>query len=295
MKKIAYVVLSIWCCFTWFVTPVWLKYTFLNLTGLIYQHDPTMDEGTAFVMGMLMLLIWIVLTFYPNYVLFKKTRSKYMKRISILIFIIAAAVTLTACGKSEEVKDVTTGSAYQKGLEIAALLDEMAGNEDYVQIYTAGEEIGAILEEVASGDHTSPSAVYEISFMGQTLYDMAVLMGGDVTLDGMSEDLTRAVEQKLLSAVISQLNATGGAVNLAAMSVCTAGKTFVSEKIENDMIYLYVYEDAAPVAVTFVKGEDNSVSASGTFLLCEGLNTESEQTISEFFAEIGAKVTLVAE
>lgn len=218
-----------------------------------------------------------------------------MRKIGVLGLALVMGISLTACSKGEETKDVTTNSAYEKGLEVVALLDEMAGNEDYIQIYTAGEEISAILNEVGEGDHTSPKAVYEISLMGEKIGDMIALLGGDVSLDGMSEDLTRAVEQKLLSAVISQLNATGGAVNLAAMSVCTAGKTFVSESIKDDMIYLYVYEDAVPAAVTFVRGEDGAVSASGTFLLCEQLNTESEQTVSEFFAELGATVSVVAE
>ena len=202
---------------------------------------------------------------------------------------------VSACGNTGGTAEKSTSSAYQKGLEVVDLPNEMIQNDTYVQLYTASAEIQKIVETVAAGDYTEPSAVYEISLPGESLSALAEAMGGNVSMDGMSPELTRAVEQKLIGAVISQINAMGGAVNLAAMSVCTAGKTFVNEEISEDLIYLYVYEDTAPAAVTFVRGDEGTVSATGTFLFCEYLNTESEQTVSEFFAEIGAEVAVVAK
>lgn len=218
-----------------------------------------------------------------------------MRRTKMLVMAMVMAAMLSACGVTEGTTEKSNSSAYQKGLEVVALLNEMVQNETYVQLYTASTEIQEIVETVAAGDYTEPSAVYQILLSGESLSTLAEAMGGNASMDGMSPELTRAVEQKLIGAVISQINAMGGATNLAAMSVCTAGKTFVNEEISEDLIYLYVYEDAAPAAVTFVRGDEGTVSATGTFLLSEDLNTESEQTVSEFFSELGAAVTVVTE
>ena len=218
-----------------------------------------------------------------------------MRKTKIFAVIMTMTVMLSACGNSENITEPSNRSAYQKGLEVVALLDEMVRNDTYVQLYTASGEIQEIVETVAAGDHTEPSAVYEISFSGESLSAFAEAIGGNVSMEGMSSELTRVVEQKLIGAFVSQINAMGGAVNLAAMSVCTAGKTFVNAEIGEDMIYLYTYEGAVPAAVTFVRGDEGTVSATGTFLLSEDLNTESEQSVSEFFAELGAEVDVVTE
>ena len=75
-----------------------------------------------------------------------------------------------------------------------------------------------------------------------------------------------------------------------ATTICTAGKTFVSTEGDGDAIYLYVYENACPAAVSFVRGEDNSVSASGTFILNDGFDASSHESLEEFFGEAGAVI-----
>lgn len=45
-----------------------------------------------------------------------------------------------------------------------------------------------------------------------------------------------------------------------------------------------------PAAVSFVKGEDNTVSASGTFIINDGFDTSSPESLQEFFGETGAVV-----
>ena len=218
-----------------------------------------------------------------------------MRKTNILVLALVLTMVLSACGSAGEKAGEAKSSLYDKGLEVVVLLDEMVKNDAYVQLYTASPEIQEIVETIGAGDYAAPSAVYQISFPGESFKALAEAMGGDVSMDGMSEELTRAVEQKLLGAVVSQLNAMGGATKLAAMSVCTTGKTFVNEEISADLIYLYVYENTPPVAITFVRGDDATVSATGTFLLCDDLNTASEQTISEFFGEFGVEVTAVTK
>ena len=96
-----------------------------------------------------------------------------------------------------------------------------------------------------------------------------------------------------MASIVSQINAMGGVENLAASSVCTVGKTFVSENASESIIYLYTYEDAAPIAVTFTVGEDYTVSATGTFILYDGFTFGSAEEIRSAFSDIAVSVTEV--
>ena len=113
-------------------------------------------------------------------------------------------------------------------------------------------------------------------------------------LEGLSENLKAVMRRKTVgTALITQINAQNGATNLAATTICTAGKTFVGSEGEGDAIYLYVYENACPAAVSFVRGEDNSVSASGTFILNDGFDASSPESLEKFFGESGAVIESV--
>ncbi len=58
MKAAENIMLGIWCAAATFVTPVWLTVGFLDITGLIYQYDGMVDEGTAGIMGVIELTLW---------------------------------------------------------------------------------------------------------------------------------------------------------------------------------------------------------------------------------------------
>ncbi len=72
MKKVIYLILGIWSAIAGFLSPVWLTLTVLNLTGLIYRYDYSMDEGTAFILGVTMLSVWVLLALFPCILFLKK-------------------------------------------------------------------------------------------------------------------------------------------------------------------------------------------------------------------------------
>ena len=59
------------------------------------------------------------------------------------------------------------------------------------------------------------------------------------------------------------------------------------------MIYLYTYENARPVAVTFSVGENQAVSASGMFIMYDGFTCGSAAEIESFFSDISVDVSEV--
>ncbi|MBR5312839.1 MAG: hypothetical protein IKU40_08175 [Clostridia bacterium] len=203
-----------------------------------------------------------------------------------LLIAVLASVLLTSCGVTES----ELPSLEIRGMQIVSMLEEIAESEDYLSIYSSDEELLNIIHTFAEGDHSDPKAVYRLTLSEESVKS---LCGTDI-LTSLSPELQSFLEGRVQASVINIANARGGSTALAAASICTAGKTFVSDEITEDTIYLYTFENAVPVAVSFTVGEGNTVSASGTFLIAEELNTGSPESIREFFSEIDLSVDVVS-
>jgi len=68
------------------------------------------------------------------------------------------------------------------------------------------------------------------------------------------------------------------------------GKTFAfKEEVENQ-IYLYIFEDAKPIMVSFVAGEDKTVSAGGTVIFADDFECDSADDVEDLLREYDADV-----
>lgn len=65
MKKITNIIWGVWCVFATFLSPVWITMIYLNITGMIYKYDYSMDEGTAIIMGIFLLALWLFIVLVP--------------------------------------------------------------------------------------------------------------------------------------------------------------------------------------------------------------------------------------
>jgi len=209
-----------------------------------------------------------------------------MKFRNILAAGLASLMLLSSCG----VTDSELPSLEIRGMQIVSMLEEIAESEDYLSIYSSDEELRNIIDTFAEGDHSDPAVIYRLTLSEESVKS---LCGTDI-LTSLSHELQAFLESRVQASIINIANARGGSTALAATSICTAGKTFVSDEITADTIYLYTFENAVPVAVSFTVGEGNTVSASGTFLIAEELNTDSPETIREFFSEIDLAVEVVS-
>lgn len=213
-----------------------------------------------------------------------------MKRMYAAILALTMTFVLCACGGQSGSTTSSGKTLLEHGLDVVATMDEMAGSDEYINFYTGSKDMAEIVKDIGKGDHSAPIAVYKITIDKEAMEAWDMLSG----LEGLSENLKTAMRQKAFgAALITQINAQNGASTLAATTVCSAGKTFVSTEEDGDAIYLYVYENACPAAVSFVKGEDNSVSASGTFIINDGFDANSPESLQEFFGETGAVVESV--
>ena len=209
--------------------------------------------------------------------------KKSIRNVLIGLIIV---LSLSACSDKGNAEGK---SLYEQGLEIVRLMSEMTQTEGYVDVYTGNSEIKAVIQSISAGDYSSPKAVYAISITDDDLAAMVELN----RLDNVSDELKKFLLQRSRSALITQINSMSGVENLAAASVCTAGKSFVNENVTEDVIYLYTYENARSVAVTFSVGENQAVSASGMFVMYDGFTCGSAAEIESFFSDISVDVSEV--
>lgn len=210
-----------------------------------------------------------------------------MKRKWMMIVTVITALGLAACGSNKE-----KVSLYEQGLEVVSLMEEMANSESYIQLFTGNTEINEIIQNIAEGDYSQPAAVYEV-IISEDNYQM-VLENTDVQTT-VSEELERTMQKKINAALVTQINALGGSMNLAASTVCTVGKSFIDQGFKQDRIYIYTYENTVPVAITFLEEEEGIVSATGSFLINEELQKLTEETIALLFEDMNVTVQKVGK
>ncbi len=204
------------------------------------------------------------------------------KRSVCLILVFVMLFSLGACsGKQEDALSQTANaqSLYDHGLEVVSMLVEATRTEEYVKLFIQDEGVITLASEIGAGDYESLKTVYSISLDERDYLDLIGVEG----MDNLSEQLQENLENRILSGVATQFNSRKGVAAVAATSVLTMGKMFVEEGLQENIIYLYTYEDAFPVAVVFVVGEDGAVSASGTFILCEEEEMATVEDIERLF------------
>ena len=173
---------------------------------------------------------------------------RYIKKLGVVLSVVLA-LNLCACSAEE----TESKSLYRHGLDVISLMSEMTESEKYVELYTGDSDIKAVIEEIGSMDYSQAEKVYEITISDEILSAMAQTQ----SLENTSDELQKVLKTRVLASFMTQMNGMAGVEKLAASSVCTMGKTFVTdEKSETAVIYIYTFSDAYPVSVTFVSGED---------------------------------------
>jgi len=193
------------------------------------------------------------------------------------VLLLTLIFALTGCGEKKRLVD--------HGMEVVELIEEAINSKEYVMIYSASEQITRVIEEVAEGDFSELEAVYSIRINEDDLLEMA-----DVDLDDMPESLQKVMKSKMAGSVANMINARSGAEKLATSSIISMGKTFAfKEEVENQ-IYLYIFEDAKPIMVSFVAGEDKTVSAGGTVIFADNFECDSADDVEDLLREYDADV-----
>lgn len=204
--------------------------------------------------------------------------------------ILMLSILLAGCGMQEEKTQVKT--LREQGEELTFLLDEMVHNDSYIEAFTGSGEIKEVAGYASEGDRSESDAVYELAFAVEDITDV---LGGTDLIDttDMSDGLKENYVQKILSSLITQLNAREGTAKLAASAVCTVSESFINNEMQENAIYIYTYKNAQPIAVTFLKGNDGAVQGTACFLMNEELKGAGKEKLEEYFSELQAELSEV--
>lgn len=206
-----------------------------------------------------------------------------MKKIALLFSLIYLMLTLSGCGTFVK-KDSQNIDLYHAGLDMISTMEEMIQSEEYADIMGfIGED--ELLEMVDTNDYDSPIAVYCISMPEIT--DLLKIADDFVTdqWNRLSDNLKEQIEKRLsFSTIVSMINTHKGSKILAFSSCYIAFGENENIKVDDTKIYLYVFEEGIPIAITF--SESGSIIAQFVFL--EDIDTLSNAR--DAFEEYGCSV-----
>lgn len=201
------------------------------------------------------------------------------------LILLMSLFAMTACGKKDD------KSLYEHGLDLADTIVEAAEVEEYWEAMgIRGENFLEQIENITSGKYKEPKKVYALTVSHDGLSNMLEEM--DLDVDELSEDLQNLIGNRMFGSLANQVNAQSGSESLVVSSVLNATKTFVCDKLESNCMYIYLYKKGTPISVTFIKGEDGSVSATATFLMAESLGEDLEEALEDIdiFDELGIEI-----
>lgn len=217
---------------------------------------------------------------------FKVTAITY-----ICIIVLSLIINMIANLNLKQSEISSDKTIYEHGLDVVAMLEEIAHSDEYIQAFSGSKDIMNTIKSISKGTYTMPQTVYKITF------DMDnVLKTSDILdLENASDTLITNLKGRVLNSIITGINSRSGVTALAATSVCATGKTFISNELQEEMIFLYTFSDAAPIAVAFTPGENNTVTASGNFLLYDELSAGSVQELLEYFGAYSVEIEVITD
>ena len=174
-------------------------------------------------------------------------------------------------------------------LKVAAalteMLDEIASNDDYVSLMGGGGNIQETIRAWGTHRHGVPRAVYQAELSTTPENDALQPLR-----DHASDALWKQATSRINSALASQINAAKGAETLAASAICTVQTAFTTAGDMEQIHYILLYDDAAPVMVSFTPYPQESgaaVTASATFLTLDNA-TDPPQYLAALDTGYGA-------
>lgn len=204
----------------------------------------------------------------------------------IAFFLMGTMLLLGGCSTKSDAK---SPSLYSEGIEVVSQLKEMSESEGYLSAFTMNDSVLRHLEGTAVSDPAQPTAVYQLTIPDDKL--LGIL--DSAAAESIPDSLRPMLKAKLCAAVPTQINAMGGSEVLAASSLCMASKNFLCEDFTGNTLYLYLYEDGAPVMVAFSANEEHIVSATGCYLLGISPDEEAISSLKPFLSELSVEITEV--
>ncbi len=201
------------------------------------------------------------------------------KIIQILLLITLLLGALVSCENKEDKSQV---DLYEKGTKMIDDMINIASTENYVEIFSQNKEINDIVDDLTSKDYQQVKAVYSITFDENEMFDKLLAVG---TVD-FPNVIKNEMKKKLNLTLGNQINSFDGTNYLVLSSIISKTDLFIRE-LQEDKIYIYLYDHGYSAYVSFTSHDENIVSAYSTLLFNEELQTiESEKDLKDTLIEI---------
>ena len=202
----------------------------------------------------------------------------------LALILILSVFPLASCSKE-------TTPLYERGEEIVSLMGDMLYDDEYLKMHGYTDDCSEALEALRSGNYSKIFAVYEIE---ADLNEIRV-NGRDFELSNVSEELRTYCIDKAVITFSSTINTKAGLDSVLISTFTNAQSSFVNTEVEESKLYLYVFDDGCPIAVAFVKGEDNTFRATGSFIVNDNFMTDEPESIESSCLECGMREVKVTK
>jgi len=192
-------------------------------------------------------------------------------------------VTLASCNRN-------AASLVEYGENVVSLMSEMLESENYISLYNLPASCDETLSDLREGDYSKAIAVYDLSIPESELLES---FDANVDKESFPEELYKYVCSSAYTSFATRVNQKSGVEAVATSAAFSARKSFLNKEMNENRMYLYVFENGRPVLVTFTPGENGSFVAAGCFLISDALVTDNERSIAESCKTLGIKGVIV--
>ena len=193
--------------------------------------------------------------------------------IFLAVFVCASAVSC----------DLPSKTPIEQGYEIISIIDEKMNSDKLASSYGMPEYALETLEALRVADYTGNAEVYQL-YMPRDVY-FKKLFGEDVSQDDFSETLYNSLTAISVSMIAHTI--TNDYKAIAVLSMTSYGQAFVDSSIDEDLLYLYVFNSGAPIIVSMHPSGNGAVTASGCVIINDEFNTADKENIERSFARFG--------
>lgn len=207
---------------------------------------------------------------------------KKIMKIALALVLLSQMAFAGGGAQPKKAKAAKPKTLVEQGLSLISLMREKAENKNFVLFYSGNDEVSNIVQEIAQQDFSKPSAVYRLSGDFTTLFSLMTIAFDTSDME-LSSELKEELSKQFLSAIATTWTASkAGEYQLAAASLLTCTKVFDSKELSQDCIFVYEFPGEYPVAVCFLRGEDNAVLAQSSFVIDKDFIKSLQDFLEEY-------------
>lgn len=190
--------------------------------------------------------------------------------IFIVFVLVADVIALKVISDKNKPKDTKStnnnveSSLYDRSLDMIGALSELVADENYRNNVGLPKKLEGIVSSLLEMNYSKPYAVYRVANLDNILE--FIISGVSVTLD---DDIKKYIEIDFSDGICNMILSSYGSEAIAANAIFNINNVFTDENVTENEMFIYVYEDAYPVAVTYIIGENGAVLANASYLISD--------------------------